>query len=113
MRSPGIKNNFYHIKDIRCQIEKLSDQEEIHWKQRSRVTWLQHGDRNTRFFHISASQRKSNNFIRGLVNDRGEWCTDTHSLAATTFDYFGNIYSSSNPSVRVIEAVTKFSDCLV
>lgn len=29
MRSPGIKNNFYCIKVIQCQIEKISDQEEI------------------------------------------------------------------------------------
>lgn len=39
MRSPWIKNNFLRIKEIQCRIEKLSDQEEINWKQRSRATW--------------------------------------------------------------------------
>lgn len=47
------------------------------------------------------------------MNDRGEWCTDIHSLAAMTIDFFGNIYSSSKPSVRNIEAVTECCDCIV
>ena len=38
-------------------IEILLEQEEVHWLQRSRANWLQHGDRNTSFFHNFASAR--------------------------------------------------------
>ncbi|XP_075498859.1 uncharacterized protein LOC142537187 [Primulina tabacum] len=66
-----IKDNIIYIREIEYQIEKLSEQEEIHWNQRARVNWLQHGDRNTKFFRATASQRRRNNFIKGLMNDRG------------------------------------------
>ncbi|XP_074267252.1 uncharacterized protein LOC141590575 [Silene latifolia] len=47
------------VKDI----AELLRQEECFWRQRSRALWLRDGDRNTKFFHQKASQRKEKNHI--------------------------------------------------
>lgn len=43
---------------LKSRIDTLWKQEEIYWRQRSRVTWLKEGDRNTRFFHLSTVARR-------------------------------------------------------
>lgn len=95
------------------EIEKISDQEEVHWAQRSRVNQLKHGDRNSNFFHSSATNRRRKNFIKELYKNRGEWCEDDQGMTDTAMDYFDNIFSSSNLSQVDIDYITFAVDPVV
>jgi hypothetical protein len=75
-------------------IEILLEQEEVHWAQRSRANWLQHGDRNTSFFHNFASARRKKNFIKKLRDDNNIWFEGTDSLKPHILHYFANLFSS-------------------
>ena len=73
-------------------------QEELYWRQRSRISWLQDGDRNTRYFHAMASQRKRNNHIKSLKNSEGYLVEDIVALHDMVRSYFNSLYHSDQPS---------------
>ena len=50
--------NLDEMERLKLELRCLYDKEEKMWQQRSHLQWLQNGDRNTRFFHSTATQRK-------------------------------------------------------
>jgi hypothetical protein len=65
-------------------IEDILYRGEMMWLQRSRITWLQEGDRNTSFFHRKAASRGKKNKIDQLRNEDGHMITDTKVMGEMT-----------------------------
>ena len=66
------------------------------WGQRAKVQWLKDGDRNTRFFHSKASQRRRKNFIKGLYDNEGQWCTNPSRMEETVLEFYQALFTSQN-----------------
>ena len=96
------------INRLRSEINDLLDNEEISWHQRSRVQWYGQGDRNTKFFHLKATQRKKKNTITGLWDESGNCCETSEGIAAVATSYFEKLYTSSHPS-RISEVTDTIS----
>jgi hypothetical protein len=65
-------------------MQELLYREEMLWLQRSRVTWLKEGDRNTKLFHQKAIWKARRNKIKRLKDNKGNWKDeppDTESMA--------------------------------
>ncbi len=85
------------IRDLNSEINAHLHKEEIHWRQRSRVVWIQAGDKNTKYFHFRATQRQRKNRIHGLFDSKNIWQEEASSVAHTTEQYFKDIFSTSHP----------------
>jgi hypothetical protein len=65
---------------ITDRIVELNHREEIMWQQCSRIRWLAAGDKNTRFFHLRASQRRKKNKISRLLKPDGKVIEDAQEM---------------------------------
>jgi len=59
--------------ELKKEIESLVDKEQRMWLQRSKVLWASQGDRNSKFFHCRATQRKRKNTIQKLQASTGQY----------------------------------------
>jgi hypothetical protein len=63
-------------------------------RQRSRVEWLQAGDRNTSFFHARAAIRKRTNRIKYLIRDGGSKCETQEEIKSLVHTFYKDLFSS-------------------
>ncbi|GMI89666.1 hypothetical protein HRI_002635900 [Hibiscus trionum] len=70
------------------------DKVELYWEQRARSNWMKNGDRNTTFFHRSATSRKRKNRITSLLDDTETRRDSDHEMAEVARGYFHNLFSS-------------------
>ena len=77
------------------------------WKQRSRNTYLKEGDWNTSFFQTKASNRKRQNWIKGLEDVDGNWQEGLDAIELVATEYFSSLFTSSQPGemTELLDAV--------
>lgn len=75
------------------ELEVALEAEEAWWRQRSIEIWLREGDRNTRFFHTKATNRRRENTITGLTSSDGSWQTDPNEVSSIICKFYENLFS--------------------
>lgn len=79
--------------------------EEEFWKTKYRITWLQQGDSNTRFFHTSTLNRRSNK-ITILYDHTGAPFTDPEQIRDHILDFYSNLYNTDYTSTLLPSTLT-------
>ncbi|XP_043687592.1 uncharacterized protein LOC122638810 [Telopea speciosissima] len=69
-------------------------QEEIFWKEKSRVKWLKEGERNTKFFHAVVNVKCKRSGIGKIKNGQGEWIQDWEVVKAKAIRFFRDSFAS-------------------
>ncbi|KAL4619828.1 hypothetical protein ACB092_06G108800 [Castanea dentata] len=87
------------IKQLQKRLESLNMEETTDASkaafseaQRSRISWLKHGDKNTKIFHSKAKQRRRRNYIQGVKNSNGGWVEEVEDISEVAIDYFDNLF---------------------
>ncbi|KAL2926785.1 hypothetical protein RDABS01_028375, partial [Bienertia sinuspersici] len=70
------------------RMDELEAREELYWKQRSRQSWLQSGDKNSKFFHEKARQRKARNNIERIHDEAGNEYEEEEVISGIFVNYF-------------------------
>ncbi|KAJ1266325.1 hypothetical protein BS78_08G142200 [Paspalum vaginatum] len=89
---------------LRYKLERLQEQLNIYWKQRSHTAWLTKGNRNTRLFHAMASERRRRNMIKKLRKEDGGVVEGTN-LKEFIADHYKNLFQS-NTSAQAEEVLS-------
>ncbi|XP_058103375.1 uncharacterized protein LOC131246929 [Magnolia sinica] len=71
-------------------------QQELFWKQKSRIRWLQEGDRNTKFFHKSVMEKRQKQVIDKIRSLMGEILEKCKDIGREAEDYFKDLFSSQH-----------------
>ena len=77
--------------NLQEQWEELCSREEMYWRQKSRELWLQDGDRNTKFFHNSAKQKRTSNTIFHTKDASGNLLTNENLIRNEGVKFFKNL----------------------
>ncbi|XP_058099758.1 uncharacterized protein LOC131244120 [Magnolia sinica] len=77
-------------------LRKLELMEEIFWKQKARISWLEEGDRNTKFFHSLAKEKQRRLAIRSIVLDSADRLEDLAEIKNDVVNYFAGLFSAKN-----------------
>lgn len=91
-----------HIRGKMNQLDELLYREEMMWLQRSRITWLTEGERNTKYLHRRAIWRARRNHIQRLRKSNGTWCNVPSEMERMASSYFKEVYTKDptlNPNV--------------
>ena len=75
------------------EYENIRDQDNMFWRQKSRDNWIQNGDRNTKFFHLTTLVKRRRNKIEGLFDSNGSWNTDASSMKKIAVSFFNDLFS--------------------
>lgn len=75
----------------KSELHNLLQAEETHWKQKARIKWLEEGDRNTKFFHISAKIRGATNKISKISYNGQEW-SEQSTLKSAAVEFFSSTF---------------------
>ncbi|KAK9938018.1 hypothetical protein M0R45_014779 [Rubus argutus] len=93
----GSSPNNERREDLSIQLGSLWSIEEKIWQQKSRISWLQSGDKNTRFFHLTTFHRRQRNQILKIANDSGTWIVGEKAIRLEFETHFQHVFTSTGP----------------
>lgn len=84
------------------ELQKVLKLEEEFWKLKSRIQWIQDGDANTKFFHLTTLQRRRKNRIFSIRDEAGNWLHNPKELTHIITNFYKNLYTTNHTSSQKI-----------
>jgi hypothetical protein len=86
------------LKSLEQERNRLINENEERWRQRSRAIWIRSGDQNTIFFHNFANFRHNKKYIWEIMDDEGHIHTGQKNIKAEAINYFKQFFKENTVS---------------
>jgi hypothetical protein len=86
------------IREVQRDVNNALEQDDLKWRLRAKEHWLKSGDKNTKFFHACATQKKRRNTITSICDVNGAVCTTNEGIEEAFVSYFTHLFASSAPT---------------
>ena len=104
----GGSNN--QVRGLKKEINELLVKENLMWRQQEKTLWLVDGDKNSRYFHIRATQRHRKNKILGVKDSSGAWLNQLEGIAEAFTNFYQQLFESSKPTLGLNSMVKVVTD---
>ncbi|CAL5339198.1 unnamed protein product [Camellia sinensis] len=91
---PPTAENMAKQSQLKVEIDCVLLREEMFLHQRSRIRWLNFGDKNSAFFHSTVTQRRQQNQLVKLQTEEGRWLTTDEEIDEHLLHYFSEFYTA-------------------
>ena len=109
MGAPSLENVRAEYEAV-VRWQRVSDIEEKVLKQRSKIHWLQVGDKNNKAFHTAVKVRKTRNAIREIKCPDGSTVTKQEDIKMEAERFFNNFltYEPLDIGGKTVEEIQSF-----
>lgn len=92
------------------ELNQALDTEEAFFKQKARVSWLKDGDRNTKNFHATLTERRARKTIRRIKDESGTMLTREANIKRQAELYFINLVGTASRVEGLFQPARLLSD---
>jgi hypothetical protein len=82
------------VTTIQHDLQQYLEKEEIKWRQRAKTNWLTFGDKNSKYFHACANQRRKVNKISYIQDERGAMWKSQKEIGRAFMEYFEGLFAT-------------------
>ncbi|XP_027127794.2 uncharacterized protein [Coffea arabica] len=109
-RNAGLANKKEKCQDLKRQLANAYKEEEAFWSQKSRISWLRAGDKNTRYFHSFVKGRCVSNRLNRLQRDDGSWTANEEEVVTELSEYFKDLFTSGGKDemTEILEGIPHY-----
>ncbi|XP_071905812.1 uncharacterized protein [Coffea arabica] len=109
-RNAGLANKKEECQDLKRQLANAYKEEEAFWSQKSRISWLREGDKNTRYFHSFVKGRCVSNRLNKLQREDGSWTANEEEVVTELSEYFKDLFTSGGKGemTEILEGIPHY-----
>ena len=90
--------NLERIQELKSLLEAAYAEEEAFWRQRSRIQWLNGGDKNSAYFHAVTRGRRICNKFSVIENEEGGAFYEEEQIVNTFRLFYDTLYTAGSTS---------------